>query len=75
MRAEVAAAAHQHDADGELPRVPDDGEDVDVALALGGDELLRLDALQRGELIADLRGALEVEPRGSLLHACLQLRR
>ena len=73
--AEVAAAAHQHDADRELARLPDDGEDIDVALALGGDELLRLDALQRGELVADLRGALELEPPGGLLHARLQLRR
>ncbi len=40
----------------------------------GGHDLLRLDALERRELVADLRGALELEPAGRLLHARLQLR-
>ena len=49
-----------------LPALADDGEHIDVALALGGHDLLRLDALQGGELVADLRGALELEPLGRL---------
>src|SRR5262249_25956690 len=40
----------------------------------GGDYLLRVHPLQRRELIADLRRALEFELRGRLLHTRLQLR-
>src|SRR5439155_1052485 len=71
--AEIAAAAHQHDADGVLARLADDRERVDIGLPLGGHDLLRLDALERRALIADLRRALELERLARLLHTLLEL--
>ena len=57
-----------------LAGLADDREHVDVALAFRRDDLLGLNALQRRELIANLRRALELQLRGGLLHARLQLR-
>src|SRR5207248_1521559 len=53
-------------------RLADDREHVDIGLPLGGHDLLRLDALERRALIADLRRALELQRGARLLHTLLE---
>jgi hypothetical protein len=47
---------------------------VHIAFGLGGHDLLRLDVLERGELIAQPRGPLEFEPARRVLHSRAELR-
>ncbi len=73
--AEIAAAAHQHDARPRIrPASPTMTNTSASRSSSGSHGLLCLDALQRGELVAQLRGALELEAAAGLLHALLQLR-
>src|SRR6185437_12093043 len=55
-----------------LTRLAHDGEHIHIAFPFRGHDLLRLNVLQRRELIADLRGALELQPPCRLLHPLLQ---
>ena len=59
--AEAAAAAHEHQGNTVLAVARGHGDDVGVVVASRGDDLLRLDDLQIGELIAQSRGILELE--------------
>ena len=68
MEPKVAAATNDHDRDRELARLTDERKHVDVAIALRGHDLLCLHLLERGELIAQRRGAFVLEVVGGLLH-------
>ena len=50
-----------------------DGDDVGVVIDVGGHDLLRLDRLEVLQLVAHLRGFLEVELLGGRLHAPREL--
>ncbi len=46
-----------------------DGDDIRIMIRAGGHDLLRLDDLELRQLVAQLRGLLEIQARGCGLHA------
>ena len=72
--ADVAPAADHHDVDGDHALVGRGGDDVDVSGRRALDELPRLELGEPGDLVAQLRRALERERRGGPGHLRLQRR-
>src|SRR5213078_1965582 len=71
--ADVATAADHHQVDRSQPLLRRRGDDVDIARSRALDELARLQLLQSGDLVANLRRALECKRRRSLVHLPLQM--
>ncbi len=67
--AKAAPASHHHHADCIAARLTDDREDIGVALARSGDDLLCLHLLECGKLVAQFGRLLEFQSRGRLFHA------
>ena len=71
--ADVATAADHHQVDRGQALLRRRGDDVDVAGGRALDELARLQLLQPGDLVADLRRALECKRSCRLVHLPLQM--
>ena len=59
--AEAAAGANEHQGDAVFAVAGRDPDDVGIMIGVGGDDLLRLNGLELRELVAQLRGLLEVQ--------------
>src|SRR6266704_499932 len=71
--ADVATAADHHQVDRSQALLRRRSDDVDIARSRALDELARLQLLQSGDLVANLRRALECKRRRSLVHLPLQM--